>query len=571
MMILHSIDRKFQLGQLLIEQGALTDEQLAKALDYQRRSGNALLLGEVLRKLEMCSQEQIMKALAKGYGVPFARISPHMADPKVIDTLPREFLEKHTVLPLFKVREQLTLAVNEPANVFLLEEVARISNCQVLVVCAMAEDIKATLEIHLPSANVFVIDEIFDDADAGDMALVEERIDEITDLEAAASGSPVIKLVNYLIQNAVREGASDIHIEPDEGVLRVRYRVDGILYEKLRPPYKMLPAIVSRIKIMAGLDISERRLPQDGGIHVLMKNNPIDLRVSTLAGQHGEKVVIRIIDNRSVLVNLEKLGFDYDVLKRWRRAIESPNGVVLVTGPTGSGKSTTLYSVLQELNNEQVNICTVEDPIEYNLAWVSQFQINEKVGFTFATALRSLLRQDPDIIMVGEIRDEETARIAVQSALTGHLVFSTLHTNNAPGAITRLLNIGLEPYLISASLVCVLAQRLVRKICTNCKEPYEPPPNVRHAVERSSGEVETFYRGAGCSKCRKTGFSGRIGIFELLVPDDAMRDKIIASPNIAELRAAAAESGTIKLRDDGMAKVRAGITTVEEVFRVTAA
>ena len=562
--------QKLQIGQLLIRQGALNEEDLEKALEYQRETGNTLLLGEVLQKLEICTEEQIMEALAIGYGVPFARVSPKIADPKVIDLLPREFLGKHNVMPLFKVRDRLTLAVNEPANVFLIEEVARLTKCEILVVCTTAKDIKATLETHLPTANVFVIDDILPEGEEAELSLVEERVEDITDLEAAASGSPVIKLVNYLIYNAVREGASDIHIEPDDNTLRARYRVDGKLFEKLRPPYKMLPAISSRIKIMAGLDISERRLPQDGGIHVLMGGRPVDLRVSTLAGQHGEKIVIRVIDNRSIMVNLEKLGFAYEMLKQWRKVIDLPNGIILVTGPTGSGKSTTLYSVLKELNNNEVNICTVEDPVEFNLASVNQFQVNDKIGFTFGSALRSLLRQDPDIIMVGEVRDQETARIAVQAALTGHLVLSTLHTNDAPGAVTRLINIGIEPYLIAASLNGVLAQRLVRKICTNCKEPYDPPANIRMAVERVAGEVETFYRGIGCAKCRKSGFSGRIGIYELFAPDDDLRDKITAAPSLNELRALAKESGMVVLREDGMGKVKAGITTVEEVFRVTA-
>jgi len=564
-------NRKLQLGQLLMDSGALSEDQLRQALDYQTQIGNSLLLGEVLTKLRICSEEQIMEALATGYGVPYAKVSPRIADPRVIDILPREFLERHTVLPLFKVRDKLTVAVNEPANVFLLEEVERITGLEAQVVSSTSRDIKATLETHLPAANVFVIDDIFDETDPAEISFVEEKPEDIVDLEAAAEGSPVVKLVNYLIHSAVREGASDIHIEPDEGSLRVRYRVDGRLYEKLRPPAKMLPPISSRIKVMASLDIAERRLPQDGGIHVMMDGRPIDLRVSTMAGQHGEKVVIRIIDNRNILVNLEKLGFSYEMLKQWRAVITSANGIVLVTGPTGSGKSTTLYSVLKEINNDQINICTIEDPVEFNLAWVNQFQVKEKIGFTFATALRSLLRQDPDVVMLGEIRDSETAKIAVQAALTGHLVFSTLHTNDAPTAITRLLNMGIQSYLISAGLAGVLAQRLVRKICTNCKEPYEPTANIRRAVERTAGEVETFYRGSGCSKCRNTGYSGRIGIYELLVPSDELRDRITGSPSITELRSMLAEAGMATLRADGMAKVTAGITTVEEVLRVTAA
>lgn len=564
-------NRKLQLGQLLIRNNVLTEEQLQMALDHQKNSGNSQLLGEVLLELGLCTEEDIMQSLADGYAIPFARISPRIADPKVIEILPREFLEKHSVLPLFKVRGKLTLAVNEPANVFLIEEIERLVGLDVQIVCATSRDIKATLETHMPSANVFVIDDIFDEADAEELSLVEQKIEDITDLEAAAKGSPIIKLVNYLIYNAVRDGASDIHIEPDEGALRVRYRLDGRLYEKLHPPYKMLPAISSRIKIMAGLDIAERRLPQDGGIHVMMGGRPIDLRVSTLATSHGEKIVIRIIDNRNILVNLEKLGFSYETLKLWRKSIAKPNGIILVTGPTGSGKSTTLYSVLKERNDEETNICTVEDPIEFNLPWVNQFQMNEKIGFTFASALRSLLRQDPDIIMVGEIRDAETARIAVQASLTGHLVFSTLHTNDAPSAITRLVNIGVEPYLVAAALEAVMAQRLIRKICTHCKEPYEPTANIRHMVEHCVGEIDTFYRGAGCPKCRNSGYNGRIGIYELLVPNDEMRDAMSSVVNVNDLRELGKACGMITLRQDGMEKVKAGITTIEEVLQATAA
>ncbi len=570
-MITIGSDQKLQLGQLLIKSGAVTEEQLSEALSIQKSSSENLLLGEILREQKFCSEEQILEALALGYGVPFARVSGKIADPKIIEVLSRDFVEKHCVLPLFKVRDVLTIAVTEPANVFLIEEIARITKYRVQIVCATAKDIRATLQTHLPAANVFVIDDIVDDVSAGDLALVEEQIEEITDLEAAAGDSPVIRIVNYLIYNAVRENASDIHIEPDDKALRIRFRVDGRLYEKMHLPHKLLPALVSRIKIMAGLDISERRLPQDGGIHVVMEGRTIDLRVSTLNGKAGEKVVIRIIDNRNILVNLEKLGFTYETLKRWRKVISVPNGIVLVTGPTGSGKSTTLYSVLKELDNEEVNLCTIEDPIEFNLPKVNQFQVNEKIGFTFASALRSLLRQDPDIIMVGEIRDSETSQIAVQAALTGHLVLASLHTNDAPGAITRLLNIGVEPYLVSASLAGVLAQRLVRKICTNCKESYEPPINIRRAVEHFAGEVETFFHGVGCSKCRNSGCSGRIGIYELLAPNDVMRDNITATPSINELRRLATESGMVSLRADGMEKVKAGITTVEEIFRVTEA
>ncbi len=565
-MIVGDIKRKLQLGQLLVAQNVLSREQVTEALDFQAHSGNSMLLGEVLVQLAMCTEDQIAEALAAGYGVPYAKVSPRLADARVIDVLPREFIEEHTVLPLFKVRNSLALAVAEPANVFLLEEVERITGLKVHVVCATSKNIKATFETHMPTANVFVIDEVFD---AGELSLVEERTDDIAELEAAADDGPVIKLVNYLIYNAVREGASDIHIEPDDSVLRIRYRVDGRLYEKTSPPYKMLPAIAGRIKIMASLDIAECRAPQDGGIHGVMDGRPIDLRVSIIAGQFGEKIVIRIIDNKNVLANLEKLGFSYEMLRQWRQIIKSPSGIILVTGPSGSGKSTTLYSVLKELNDDQMNISTVEDPIEFNLAGINQFQVNEKVGFTFADAMRSLLRQDPDVIMLGEIRDCETARLAVQSALTGHMVLSTLHTNDAPTAVTRLVDIGIEPYLVSAALEAVLAQRLVRKICNNCKEPHDPKAGIRRAVERAAGQVEVFYRGVGCSKCRNSGYKGRIGIYEMLVVDDQLRGEISRSLSLEALRKLADQTGMVTLRQDGMSKVKAGITSVEEVLRVT--
>src|SRR3954464_646805 len=495
-----TLERK-PLGQLLLDKGLLKPEQLERALEEQRRSNHQKLLGEVLVELRLCTEDQITEALAQAYGVPYARISPRIADPKVVTVLPKEFLDKHQVLPLFLVEGTLTVAVPEPANVFLVEgpltvavpepanvflveEIERLSGYQVQVVAATVRDIRSTLQAYLPSESVFVIDDIIDDVNPEEFTVIDQPVQDITNMEQMAGDSPVIKLVNYCIYTAVKDGASDIHIEPGDNLLRVRYRIDGRLTEKLRPPHQMHAAVTSRVKIMAGMDISERRLPQDGGIHVMMDKRPIDLRVSTMPGKHGEKVVVRIIDNDKASVNLEKLGFSYDTLKQWRKLIELPNGILLVTGPTGSGKSTTLYASLQEMNADDVNICTVEDPVEYNLAGVNQFQVNDKAGFTFANALRALLRQDPDVIMVGEIRDQDTAKIAVQASLTGHLVFSPPPTNAPPAAITRLYNIGVEPYLVSASVAGVMAQRLVRKLCQAGKEAYEPTINERRQVEK---------------------------------------------------------------------------------------
>jgi type IV pilus assembly protein PilB len=558
------------LGQLLINSGLLTQEQLDQALDEQRRGNNQKLLGEVLVEMHMCTEDQITEALAVAYGVPYARISPRVADPKAIAILPKEFLEKHQVLPLFLVEKTLTVAVSEPANVFLVEEIERICGHTVQVVAATSRDIKATLQTYLPNDKVFVIDDIIEEVRPEEFSLIQQQVQDIASLEQAAGDSPVIKLVNYIIYTAVKDGASDIHIETSENILRVRCRIDGRLAEKLRPPHHMHAAVTSRIKIMAGLDIAERRLPQDGGIHVMMDKRPIDLRVSTMPAKHGEKVVVRIIDNERASVNLEKLGFGYDTLKLFRKLIVKPNGIILVTGPTGSGKSTTLYSVLQELNRDDVNICTVEDPVEYALSGVNQFQVNEKAGFTFANALRSILRQDPDILMIGEIRDGETARIATQAALTGHLVFATMHTNDAVSAITRLYNIGIEPYLVGATLCGVLAQRLVRKLCPACKKPLDPTPHEKNAYEKFELAVDKIHHPKGCPKCRNLGYSGRIGLYELLVPDDHMIERISAGAQLNELRQLADKLGMIPLRRDGLEKVGQGMTTMEEVYRVTA-
>jgi len=564
-----AVENKMQLGQLLLARGIVTAEQIEKALTEQKEKGHRKLLGELLVEMGYCTENQIASALAQGYGVPYAQVGPKICDPKVLEILPREFLEECIVLPLFKVHDVLTVAVSEPTNVFLIDEIERISGCKVQIVCSTGNDIKATLQTYLPAANVFVIDDIIDDEGLEEFTLIENITQDISNLEEIAGQSPVVKLVNYLLYNAVRENASDIHIEPDDKKLRVRYRVDGRLYEKICPPHQMHSAIVSRVKIMAELDIAQRRLPQDGGIHVLVEGRPIDLRVSVMPGNYGEKVVIRIIDPQKVLFNLESLGFTYENLQLFRKVMQSANGMILVTGPTGSGKNTTLYATLSELNSEEVNICTVEDPVECNMAGINQFQVNEGAGFQFSTALRSLLRQDPDIIMVGEIRDQDTANIAVQAALTGHLVLSTLHTNDAPGAVTRLLDLNVPSYLVSASLIAVLAQRLVRKICTSCKTEYEPSKSVKKLVEKLSGEVTKFYRGVGCKKCRNIGYAGRIAVHELFLPDEEIMEMINDRASLKKLRNKAIQNGMVPLQSDGIEKVKAGIISIEEVLRTT--
>jgi type IV pilus assembly protein PilB len=556
-----------RLGNILVERGYATIEQIQEALEVQQRTGKGRLLGEILVDLGHCSEDHITECLATVYGVPYARLEPRLADARIVDVLPREYIEKNLVFPLFRVRDTLTVAVTEPTNLFLIDEIRSLTRMNVQIVSTTSKDIRRMITT-LPDSKTFVIDDIIEDKDQAEVTLIEEAIEDIGDATEIAGQSPVIRLVNYMIYNAVREGASDIHIEPAERCTRVRNRIDGKLYKALEVPLHLLGAITSRIKIMASLDISERRLPQDGRVHVMLDGRKIDLRVSTFPSNRGEKTVIRVLDTRAVSLNLRDLGFAEDVLAQFQSCIQAPNGIVLVTGPTGSGKSTTLYAALNEIASMENNICTVEDPIEYHLPLINQFQVQERVGLTFSKALRTLLRQDPDVIMVGEVRDDETARTAIQAALTGHLVLSTLHTNDAPSAITRLINMGVEPYLIGAALNVILAQRLVRKVCIKCREAYDPPRQLRRTLERMGNGMDKFYKGVGCRKCRNTGYSGRLGVHEILVINDEMRDAIVAGASIADIRRLGQESGMVSLRHDGFRKVREGLTTVEEVIQI---
>jgi type IV pilus assembly protein PilB len=556
-----TISSQAPLGQLLLRRGALSKDQLDMALEQQKNCDERKLIGEVLVEMGLVDNRIVLETLAHAYGIPFASDTARLADPKVIEVLPRDFLEEHGVLPMFLVRGVLTVAVSEPANLYLLEEIERRTGHRTQIVAATAEDIEAAHRSYLPAANVFVIDEIYEDIDEHDFAVIEQDSTELSDLEEDAGHGPVVKLVNFLIYSAVQDGASDIHIEPDDHLLRVRYRIDGKLHEKIQPPYKMQQAVASRIKIMANLDISERRLPQDGDFNVMMDGRPIDLRVSTMPSKYGEIVVMRIIDSKNNRLSLDSLGFNEKMLTDWKSVVEQPNGVVLVTGPTGSGKSTTLYSVLSQLDTNEINVATIEDPIEAQIRGINQSQINERAGFTFSTALRSMLRQDPDVLMVGEVRDSDTASIVSQAALTGHLVFSTLHTNDSISAVTRLVNLGIEPYLVAATVRGVLAQRLVRKICPHCKTAWEGDDSVRNAC--GGGE---YSMGAGCNRCRGTGFAGRIGIFELLIPNNEFLEAVSRGASLQELRTLVNHS---TLRVDGLEKVTKGLTTPEEVLCAT--
>ena len=557
-----------RLGQILVDEGVLSADGLDRALSLQEERGDQRL-GDVIVQDNLAPEAEVMRCLAIQFSRPFVHISRDDVSEEGLELLPAEMLGQHVMAPLGVSDGTLTVATDDPANVFLFDEVRRRTGLAVRIVVACRSEIRQVLEELGRNESAMEVEQLIQGVEDGDVEVVETEADELPDLEKVAGESPIIRLANYLIADAIRQGASDVHIEPSETRLRVRFRIDGLLFEAMTPPVSMHAALISRIKIMANLDISERRLPQDGRIRAMVHGKVVDLRVSTLPTTAGEKCVIRILDASSILIGLEHLGFNEDNLAMFKNQIAQPHGIILVTGPTGSGKTTTLYSALKELKSDELNISTVEDPVEYRLETISQVQVSERIGMTFAAALRSLLRQDPDVIMVGEIRDEETARISVQAALTGHLVLSTLHTNDAPSSITRLINIGIEPYLISASLNAIVAQRLVRRICAHCKEPFTPSDEVRAFLESQGLGDVTMYRGKGCPKCRETGYAGRVAIYEMLVMDDSIRDVVTADPSVTELRRLLRERGMVPLREDGFEKMKAGLTTIDEVLRVT--
>jgi type IV pilus assembly protein PilB len=554
---------------LLLERGTITEEQLKEARQTLATSPGKSL-SQVLLAMAAASEAQLLSALAESLSLTVVTPDRNTVDERAIDLLGLDFARARGALPLSFEGDQVVIAMADPGNIFLIDDIRRRTNKQLKIVAATLTDIHKTIDqLNAGNADVAVDDIIKDMAEDDVEVVAEAKQEDANDLEKAGNESPVIRFVNYLISDAVRQGASDIHIEPKEKALKVRYRIDGVLFEAMNPPHTMHAAITSRLKIMGNLDISERRLPQDGRIRANVQGRKIDLRLSTLPTAFGEKAVIRILDNRSISVPLEALGFSEEALTIWKHQLDQPHGIMLVTGPTGSGKTTTLYSSLRVMDGSEMNISTVEDPIEYALSAANQVQVHEKIGMTFSAALKSLLRQDPDVIMLGEIRDAETARIAVQAALTGHLVLSTLHTNDAPSSITRLINIGVEPYLIAAAVNGILAQRLVRKACQECKQLVEPTAEMREFLELQGFKEQQIWKGVGCDKCRKTGFKGRLGIYELLVLDDRLRDMVTSNPDVNQLRKLCRERGLVGLREDGFAKARAGLTTVDEVLRVT--
>ena len=561
-------DWQQSIEQRLCQRGIVTTEQIEQARSIHQKSPRKRL-GQILLEMGVISEADLMACLAEQYDLPFVRLNREMIDEKALSLLDKSFIEANHVIPYSFEGDKLVVGTTDPTNVFLLDEVGRKTRRQIVVTVCPREDIKAILDAFSENATDYHVDDIIKNIEDDDVEVLDTQEEDISDLERVAGESPIIKFVNYVISNAVKEGASDIHIEPGDKKLKLRYRIDGILFEVMAPPHNMHAPVVSRIKIMSNLDIAERRLPQDGRMRVAIHGRNVDMRVSTLPTSYGEKVVVRILDTGSAKLSLEDLGMGGETLAILKNQISRPHGIILVTGPTGSGKSTTLYGALRTMDFQRLNISTVEDPVEYQLDGISQVQVHDRIGMSFAAALRSLLRQDPDVIMVGEIRDEETARIAVQASLTGHLVLSTLHTNDAPSSITRLINIGIEPYLIAASTNAVLAQRLVRRACKHCKTTYQPQADEAAFIEMYGFSADNLFRGEGCEQCRHTGFQGRIGLYELLVVDDTYRDIITNNPGVSELRRLCKERGMVTLREDGFNKVHSGLTTIDEVMRVT--
>jgi type IV pilus assembly protein PilB len=564
-----------KLGQLLVSNNIIEEKQLEHALELQKKEGGRI--GSNLIKLGFLTEEKLVSFLSKQYGVPAVRLSTEEIDPSIIKFIPYDVAYKYQIFPLSKNGASLTVAMTDPSNVFALDDIKFMTGYDVQPVVASESAIKDAIDKFYEQSDALqsVVDNMAGLAGIDDenLDLIQESEDDVdeSELKNAGEEAPVVKLVNLILSEAITRGASDIHLEPYEKAYRVRYRVDGVLYDVMQPPTRLKAALSSRIKIMSELDIAERRLPQDGRIKLKIKDRAVDLRVSTLPTLFGEKIVMRILDKSNLNLDLTKLGFEEGPLEGFEEAIKSPYGMVLVTGPTGSGKTTTLYSALSTVNKIDVNIMTAEDPVEYNLLGINQVHVREDIGLTFASALRSFLRQDPDIVMVGEIRDFETAEIAVKAALTGHLVLSTLHTNDAPSTISRLLNMGVETFLVSASVILILAQRLARKICEQCKEVDEVPENALLDIGFSQDEVNTFkcYKGNGCQVCGGTGYKGRIALYEVMPVKEELKEMILKGASAADLKKAAIRLGMKTLRMSGLTKVKEGMTSIEEVMRVT--
>ncbi|MDQ1523379.1 MAG: type pilus assembly protein PilB [Pyrinomonadaceae bacterium] len=599
-----------KLGEILVRENILTPQQLREALDYQREHGGRL--GFNLVKLGLVSDDMVTAVLSRQYGVPSVNLDLFDVEASVIRLIPREVADKYSVLPLSRVGATLTLAMVDPTNVFAMDDIKFMTglNIEPVVVSEagvqeaieqyyggtreieLASMVEATLAgsngnghsngngngFSMASDAVSLAQLDFDEEAAEDVEVIDEDDEiDVSSLARMSEDAPVVRLVNVLLVDALQRGASDIHIEPYEKEMRIRFRIDGVLYDVMHPPLRLRDALISRIKIMSKLDISEKRLPQDGRIKIKLRSEgrsrELDFRVSTLPTLFGEKVVMRLLDKEKLMLDMTKLGFEPESLVKFKRNIERPYGMVLVTGPTGSGKTNTLYSALQSLNTTETNIMTAEDPVEFNLVGINQVQMKEQIGLNFAAALRSFLRQDPNIVLVGEIRDFETAEIAIKAALTGHLVLSTLHTNDAPSTISRLMNMGIEPFLVATSVNLIQAQRLIRRVCTECKEVVPTPAEALVEIGFTPDEARDIkiFKGKGCAKCNNTGYKGRVGLYEVMEITDDIRELILIGASALELRKRAIENGMLTLRASGLVKIRNGVTTIEEVVRETVA
>ncbi len=559
-----------KLGEMLLRENLITQDALKKAHEEVAKGGGRL--GEALVKLKLIKEETLVAALSRQYGIPPVDLPSYDVDPDVIRLVSEDLVHKYHLIPINRVGSTLIVAVEDPSNMFAIDDIKFLTGYNVEVVLAAPSAIKAAIDKYYDQSATLM--DVMGDLDMGELEVVDESEEiDMRDLEKAVDDAPVVKLVNMILMNAIKKGASDIHIEPYEKSFRVRYRVDGILYEEMKPPMKLKNAITSRIKIMSQLDIAERRLPQDGRIKLkLGRDQDMDYRVSVLPTLFGEKIVLRLLDKSNLQLDMTKLGFEPKALKDFKDAIYKPFGMVLVTGPTGSGKTTTLYSALSELNTIDTNISTAEDPVEFNLMGINQVQMHDEIGLNFAASLRSFLRQDPDIIMVGEIRDFETAEIGIKAALTGHLVLSTLHTNDAPSTINRLLNMGVEPFLVASATNLILAQRLARRICKDCKQPVDIPIQglIDIGVDPERAANMKCMHGAGCPTCNGTGYKGRVALYEVMTITNELKDLILNGASSMEIKEAAIRGGMNSLRMSGINKIEEGMTTLDEVVRTTA-
>ncbi len=553
---------KKTVEQILLERSFITEEHIKKAKEDSKKKG--IPIGKLLVKTGIVTEDDYAQAMSEALEVPYIDLSNYLVDANILKLISESVARKHKAIPVFKIGDTVTVAMADPKDIMAIDDLSRKSKCEIESVLASESAILSAIDQYygVQGSVEDVIRDISKDKKK-EIAPVELDTKKLAEI---ADEAPVIKLVNLIIMQAVKERASDIHIEPEEGVLKVRFRIDGVLYEMFSPPKHLEAALLSRIKVLSKIDIAEKRKPQDGRFNIKVENRDIDLRVSTFPTIYGENIVIRILDKGAVLLDLDILGFSKKMQKDFESLIKHPHGIILVTGPTGSGKTTTLYSALSTIDSKEQNIITVEDPVEYHLGRIRQSQINPKAGLTFATGLKSILRQDPDIIMVGEIRDKETVEISIQAALTGHLVFSTLHTNDAATALTRLLDMGVEPFLISSSVIGILAQRLVRKVCEKCKESYKPSDEI---LKSAGKDIKKLFRGKGCKNCKDTGYKGRVGVFELLIINEGIRKMIIARASSDVIKKKALEMDMKTLNDDGLEKVSKGITTIDEIIKIT--